>query len=204
MGKREKTPRRAWLLPVFAAAVNQTVYYGGGYLARNLPHRDLELPLDRLIPFLPWTVSVYFSCFLFWAITYVYLAWQDNERTSRFYRADFLAKTVCFFCFVFFPTTNQRPAVVGSSVWDILMRFLYQVDQPVNLFPSIHCMVSWLCFLGLRDDSRLSSRYRTGAGLIALAVCLSTLTTRQHVIIDVFGGVLLAETAWRVAGWTKQ
>ena len=34
----------------------------------------------------------------------------------------------------------------------------------------------------------------------AAAVCLSTLTTKQHVIVDVIGGIALAEAAWRVAG----
>lgn len=35
---------------------------------------------------------------------------------------------------------------------------------------------------------------------MALAVFISTLTTRQHVIVDIFGGVLLAEGCYWLAG----
>ena len=37
-------------------------------------------------------------------------------------------------------------------------------------------------------------------GLTAAAICLSTLTTRQHVAVDVAGGILLAECAYWAAG----
>ena len=33
----------------------------------------------------------------------------------------------------------------------------------------------------------------------AVAVCVSTLTLRQHVLLDVAGGILLAEVCWRLA-----
>jgi membrane-associated phospholipid phosphatase len=36
---------------------------------------------------------------------------------------------------------------------------------------------------------------------MAIAVFLSTLTTKQHVIIDVIGGVVLAELSCFIARW---
>lgn len=30
------------------------------------------------------------------------------------------------------------------------MRLLYWIDAADNLFPSIHCLVSWLCWIGVR------------------------------------------------------
>lgn len=39
--------------------------------------------------------------------------------------------------------------------------------------------------------------------MAAAAVCLSTMTTRQHVIADVAGGILLAEGCYYVAGYPK-
>ena len=38
---------------------------------------------------------------------------------------------------------------------------------------------------------------------MAVAVCLSTLTTRQHVLPDVAGGILLSELCYWVAGSRK-
>lgn len=203
MDRKIEGNRRAWLLPLLAVTVNQLAYYGGNWIARNRPHYHLELPIDQYFPFLPWTVSIYFGSYLFWAVVYLYMARQETKLAYRFFRADLFAKLICFLCFVCFPTTNARPEVVGSSLWDDLMRLLYRLDAPTNLFPSIHCMVSWLCFIGLRAKPKSTPTLRvaviTACGM-ALAVCWSTLTTRQHVIVDVFAGVLLAELAWRAAG----
>ena len=84
--------RRTWLLPLWAVLLNQTVYYGGNALARGLPHWNLELWVDSLIPVLPWTVSVYLGCFVFWAVFYVLLARGEPQLACRFYLADTLAK----------------------------------------------------------------------------------------------------------------
>lgn len=198
--KRSSPGPRAWLLPLGAVAYNQAVYYGAGILALDRPHYNWELPLDRAIPFLPWTVSIYFLCFLFWALSYLYIARQEKALAYRFFLADFLGKTVCLVCFLLLPTTNVRPPVTGSGLWDALMRLLYQIDKPVNLFPSIHCYASWMCYIGLRNAPRAPSWTRPGSCLFALAVFLSTLTTKQHVVVDVLSGWLLAEGSYALAG----
>ena len=191
---------KVWLLPLCAVVWNQSVYYGGNFLAQNAPHWNLELWLDPLVPFLPWTVSIYLGCFLFWAACYVWMAKQELSTACRFYLADFLAKGICLIFFLLLPTTNLRPPVPGDGLWDHLMRFVYQIDAPTNLFPSIHCLVSWLCFIGARSLPR-SPRWSVWfTGLMASAICLSTLTTRQHVIVDVLGGILLAEASYWAAG----
>ena len=77
---------------------------------------------------------------------------------------------------------------------------VYSVDTPDNLFPSLHCMISWLCWAGIRGDRDVSFRVRAAALLMALLVCVSTLTVRQHVIADVIAGIVLAEIAYLLAG----
>lgn len=190
---------RTWLLPLTAVIWNQAVYYGGAWLARGARHYDWTLPIDRATPFLPWTVSIYFLCYLFWAVSYVWMARQKKMLTYRFFCADFISKAACLACFLLLPTTNVRPEVEGAGLWEALMGFLYQADAPVNLFPSIHCLVSWLCWIGVRDREDISPWCRYGAFWVAAAICLSTLTTRQHVVIDVAGGIALAEASWQAA-----
>jgi membrane-associated phospholipid phosphatase len=34
---------------------------------------------------------------------------------------------------------------------------------------------------------------------MAILICISTLTTKQHVIVDVIGGVTLAELTWQLS-----
>lgn len=196
----DKKGIRIWLLPLSAFLWNQLVYYGGSLIAQKSFHYDWTLTVDRLTPFLPWTVSIYFLCYLFWAVAYLLAARQKKELAYRFFFADFLAKAVCLICFIFLPTTNLRPAVKGNGPWENLMRFLYQIDAPVNLFPSIHCLVSWLCWLGIRDRKEFPQWCRYFSFWMAAAVCISTLTTKQHVVLDLVGGIVLAEISWWAAG----
>ena len=112
---------------------------------------------------------------------------------------------ICFLFFVFYPTTNVRPELVGNGIFVQGMRFLYQIDKPVNLFPSIHCMASWFCCIGIRRDKKIPVWYKIVSVMIAVLVFVSTLVTKQHVIVDVIGGVVVAELTWfvscRTNGW---
>lgn len=192
--------RRIWLLPLISLTWNQLVYCGGGWLSRNLPHYDMTLPVDWATPFLPWTVLIYLGCYLFWALNYVLCARQEKRQAYRFFAADLLSKTVCLLFFLLLPTTNLRPEVTGTGLCDQLIALVYEIDAPVNLFPSIHCLVSWLSWIGVRTQQDIPRWYRLFSLGMAVAVCLSTLTTKQHVVLDVAGGILLAELSYWIAG----
>ena len=79
------------------------------------------------------------------------------------------------------------------------MLLVYRIDAADNLFPSIHCLVSWFCYIGIRGRKEIPMWYRGASCVMAVLVCVSTLTTKQHVIIDVAGGVLLAEACYWIA-----
>lgn len=190
--------RWRFLLPPAALLWNQLVYWGGAALAEMRHHYQFSTALDRAIPLIPWTVCIYFGCYAFWALHYCLCA-AVPTRARRFFTADFIAKGVCFVFFVGLPTTMARPAVQGLNVWESLVRALYILDAPVNLFPSIHCLNSWLCWASARDIPAFSRGYKAFALCAAVAVCVSTLTLRQHVLLDVAGGILLAEVCWRLA-----
>ena len=159
------------------------------------------------IPFVPWTVVIYLGCYVFWVINYVIGCRQERDRAFRFISADFAAKLVCLFCYMAFPTTNTRPVIEGSSVWEEIMRLLYRMDAADNLLPSIHCLTSWFCFLAVRKNEKIPVWYKWVSLLIAVSICISTLTTKQHVLIDVFAGVALAELSYlfvEKSGFSRQ
>ena len=120
----------------------------------------------------------------------------------QFFAADFLSRAVCLAFYLFYPTTNTRPAVEPEGFWNQVVAALYAVDAADNLFPSIHCLVSWFCYIGLRGRRDVPKWYRGVSCLLAVLVCISTLTTKQHVIVDVIGGVLLAEICYAIARMT--
>ncbi|MBP2033582.1 membrane-associated phospholipid phosphatase [Clostridium algifaecis] len=113
--------------------------------------------------------------------------------------ADLLGKLICGIVYVTFPTTNIRPDIITPDVFSDMLRFLYNIDAADNLFPSIHCLVSWYCFAGLRNCKTVPYWYRYFSLFMAIMICISTLVTKQHVIIDVLGGVMLAELTWQLS-----
>ena len=190
----------------FALALlgNQIPFQLARLLARGRTHYHLATPLDAAIPFLPWTVVIYFFlCFIYWFFLYRRVAALPRQTADRFFCANLLGKAICFLFFVFFPTEMARPELNASGLWYAFMRFVYRVDEPNNLFPSLHCFIAWLCWAGVRGNKQVSPLWRVSALLMALVVCLSTLTTRQHVMPDVAGGVALSELCWLLAGCDK-
>lgn len=179
---------------------NQLAYNGARVINKTFHHYRMALPIDDLFPFLPWTIVIYFGCFLFWAVNYILASMESREDSDRFFLADLLSKLVCLLVFVFFPATMERPEVTGSDIFSQLVRILYWLDPPTSLFPSIHCINSWLCWIVVRRSRRIPRFYKWFSFLFAIAVCVSTLTVRQHVFVDTVSGVLLAEVCYCAAG----
>lgn len=195
-------PREMWLPLLIAPLWNGVVYFGSRILTVDAVHHDLSGWLDNQIPFIPWTISIYLGCYLFWIVNYVLGCRQDSEQAFRFISADFFAKILCLVCFLVLLTTNIRPDIAGSSIWEDLTRILYRVDAADHLFPSIHCLTSWFCFIAVRENKAVPQWYRAASLFIAACVCLSTLTTKQHALIDVAAGVALAEESYLLADKT--
>ena len=192
---------------IFTFCLNSVVYWGSPLLASGMKSHNLSGKIDAVVPFIPQFIIVYFGCYIFWVVNYVIIANQGEEHRYRFFTADFYARIICLLCFVFYPTTNTRPELIGHDFWTEAVRFLYTVDAPVNLFPSIHCMASSFCCIGLRGRKEIPRWYQCFSVILTGLVFVSTLALRQHVLIDVISGVLLAEGTWYVSchtdGWKE-
>lgn len=168
--------------------VTQRVIYG-----LNLQLHDLTTDLDRMVPFQPAWVSIYVLSYIFWIVSYV-LAARENNRDDwfRFVFADMLSRTVCGVIFILYPTTNIRPEIVGDGFWDWAMRMIYTLDQPLDLFPSIHCLASLMCYLGIKKCDRIPLWYRQSTLIFAVLIFASTQFTKQHYLVDILGGITIA------------
>lgn len=198
-----KTYLEILIPPIISLVINCLVYWGAPLISTRFPVHNLSGHIEELIPVMPVFIVVYYGCFIFWAVNYMIIAVQEKEHRYRFFTADLYARLLCFVCFVFFPTTNTRPELTGTGFFTEIVRWLYQIDRPTNLFPSIHCMTSWFSCIGLRGRKHIPKWYKGVSMVITVFVFVSTLTLRQHVLIDVIGGVLVAEITWRISKHTK-
>lgn len=182
---------------------NNIIYTGTQILLRNAYHYDLTSELDRKIPFIKEWVLIYVICFAFWGLNYILIAREGKEHWYRFVTADMMARLFCVVFFIWMPTTNVRPEVNGSDFFSWLMRLVYSLDAPTNLFPSIHCMVSWFCFIGIRKSKKIPVWYKAFSCIFAILVCMSTQFTKQHYLVDIPGGILIAEFCYFITTHTE-
>lgn len=172
-----------------------TLSMAGYWLVNGLvpPRHDLALPVDHAIPFLPWTFAVYVSIY---ALP-LGVGWRASaEDFSRMILGTVPLMGLSWLSFLLLPAEYPRPAAATAGAWAGAYAWLHGLDGPGNTFPSLHVGVTALAALRTRawPDGRWWSAW-------AVAIILSTLTTKQHFVVDVVGGVLLAAAcdawAWR-------
>ncbi len=199
LNKIEKIiPVHAMLPMLLVLSVQCFAFWGTRLFTIYLPHYDFTSTWDRKIPVIPWTSAIYFSCYLVWVANHIIACRQEKRKVYRFYAAELISMVVCMLFFCLMPTTNVRPQIGGNTFWDEVMRFLYQVDRADNLFPSIHCLLSSFCFIAVRWNKKVPFGYKLFTLLDAFAVFVCTLTTKQHILIDVIGGILLAKISFHL------
>jgi membrane-associated phospholipid phosphatase len=166
------------------------------YLTSNHFHifRVRLLPLSRIdvaVPFVPQTVWLYVSEYFYFAV--IYWSYRDILNLNRFMYAFFSLLVGCVLVFWLWPTTISRDLFPLPENLDpvtcLVLTALRRVDSPANCFPSFHVGSVYLsCFL-LSNEGRRKFRFFL---VWATAISLSTLTLKQHYLVDVVSGFGLA------------
>ena len=165
---------------------------GLGYLAVNHlvgdgPFHHLQLPLDAAIPFVPEWVLAYMLVYVTPAMTAFFL--EDRAELYRTFLAFGLNCAICFPIFIFYPVEYPRVVPIPDDVFGHLLSFVHALDRPVNCFPSHHIATSFTTFFAIaRQDRRWGAEF----GVAAVLVAISTVFVKQHYVVDIPGGILVA------------
>lgn len=186
-------PRYAWIPALSMLIMNMVTYFGTRFFTQGLKHHDISLSIDHSLPFVPAMISIYLLAFVQWIIGYVIIGRESPQLCYRIYTGEILAKLMCLLCFVVYPTTLIRPEITGTGLFDTLTQFIYTLDAPDNLFPSIHCLESYMCFRGALETKKMPGWYKYVMLAMTLLVFASTVLVKQHVVVDMFGAVFVAE-----------
>ena len=186
-------PGYAWLPLAGVLAVNTLVYNGTRIINAGRMHFSMWTAVDDVIPFVTATAFIYVLAFVQWGIGYLLAGRESPEVCMRFYMADICAKGIALIFFLTVPTMITRPEVTGEGLFDALTRLIYRIDAPDNLFPSIHCLESWICFRSALSLKKVPRWYAPASLVFTLLVFASTVMLKQHVFVDIPGGVFAAE-----------
>lgn len=146
--------------------------------------------VDDWMPFLPGTIWIYLS-----HVLVLFSGWWWMVRgaaCSRAFYAMVLCAVLSTFYFFFFPTELPRRELLhieAGPATQAAWAFLMNADNPTNSFPSMHVAEAMITAVALM---RAHGHFRWLGPVWASAIALATLTTEQHVFIDVIGGIALA------------
>ena len=188
-------PPYVWLCLAAAFSLQMLVFNGTRPLLHCLPSHDMTIALDRAIPLIPQWVVIYFLAFVSWLVSAVWILSESKPHGYRFTCSYMLALLISGVIFLVYPGTMERPALTGSGFFTQWMRFLYWIDAPTNLCPSLHVLISyfcWRCTLGCR---RIPKWYQWFNLVFLILVCCSILFVKQHAVVDIPVALVVGELA---------
>src|SRR5882724_297600 len=92
----------------------------------------LVTPLDGHVPFVPGAVWLYVS----WYGAPVILLMLKREEFRRASASVLIGFLLCALGYALLPVTMDRPLVDGDGMSTALLRIVYAIDRPSNIFPS--------------------------------------------------------------------
>jgi len=149
---------------------------------------NLEIGLDKHIPFIPEFAVIYLLYIPM--IIFVFAFYWNDYKTYRSMSLMLIAViSIAIVIYSAFQTEVLRPIIASTDFFSRLTNTIYKYDMPNNTFPSLHvALTSTVSAFVYEKDSKV------GMVLIPLTflIILSTLFIKQHVFLDIIGGLMLA------------
>ncbi len=196
-------PRWGWAFGFGYFALQYGMYRLGAWLSRVIGTIDYAFPckipvIDDLFPVIPVFVVIYLFSYVFWICGPIAVSLTAKRNFVNYICGLSLAYVIGFLFFVFLPTCMDRTAeglmaiAAEPGFFNQLLATVYAADGSTlafNLFPSYHCLISLYCYLGVRKQPEISKGFQVYSLVMVVLICLSTLFTKQHYIIDMVGGL---------------
>ena len=197
-------PAYGWLSVIVMLAVNMLAFQGTRLINKPWYHYDFSLPIDAMFPLVKEFVIIYIPIAYAQWIYGFYLAAREKKVTCyRIFTAEIIAKLICMACFLIIPTTMVRNDITATDFLSRWVQSVYDVDPADNLFPSIHCLESYVltraAFSRKIGMERCPAWFKWLSVPVTALIFASTLMLRQHVFVDVVAAVAVVEAGIFIA-----
>ena len=197
-------PVHGWLSVIVMLAVNMIAFQGTRLINDPWRHYDFSLPIDSYFPLVEWFIIIYIPIAYAQWIYGFYLAARERKLICyKIFTAEITAKIICMACFLIIPTTMVRNDITATDFLSRWIQSVYDVDPADNLFPSIHCLESYVltraAFSKKIGMERCPAWFKWASIPVTALVFASTLLLRQHVFVDVIAAVAVVEFGFLVS-----
>ncbi len=190
-------------------------YFGNQVYAEAVGNRGVDysyifIGFNNKVPFLAWTIYPYIIAYPFWGLTFIYMSMRSKENMYNLLTMAIITFLVCGVWYFFWQSDVESWRVTSGlflnndyatprtdlNFTESIVMMIYQAAGPRNALPSMHTLMSWLCILSLRLDKKTPNWAKITIWVLSLAIIIATQTLKQHYIIDLIAGVILAELAY--------
>ena len=156
--------------------------------------------LDDLIPFCEVFVIPYFLWFIYLVWCHLYTLLFDVELFKKFMWFLIVSFSITTIIYFIYPTyQNLRPEITGDSALLNLVRFLYDLDTPTNVCPSMHVIAAVGVSVTMWNSRHFSSTvWRIVFTVLTILISISTVFVKQHSIIDIVGGLAVCIVSYPI------
>lgn len=183
--------KQKFLLIIVATAIFLPSYTAAGYYYFGTPSMLPLTVVDHFFSFAPWTFAIYVSYFFY--LILAGLIMPDYPNIFRFFKIFGLMAVFHMMIFILFPTKAPRPDLALFQHIDIvslfLARFIHMADAVTNCFPSLHVSNAFLCAFVV---GRFHKSWKPFLWIWAIAIAISTMTTKQHYFLDVVASSIIS------------
>lgn len=155
---------------------------------------SLLLPIDVRIPFVIEFLPIYHSWFFGLLWYSIYLIHTDPTMSRVLSKTFFWGMIAAYITFIFYQTYIPRPIVIGDSFLEQWYRSTLQVDGPYVGFPSCHVLTTWAMMLTMAIRKKRMMWVGITWGVF---IIFSTVLVKQHVFMDILGGLFYATILFR-------
>ena len=174
------------------------VYLVWFFAMEKIPNRNYHIvysKLDDYIPFYKPAILMYSSWFLMLVIPFVYLLKRKSyDNMYNIIIPMFLAMYISLIIYVIYPTALDIRVtdITGNDICSWIIRKIQGIDAPNNVCPSIHVSTTVIIYNQFRKILKDNKKSKAFFLLWSVGICISTMLVKQHSIIDVVCGIILA------------
>lgn len=197
LNKIDKFRTNFWYLLFWPAYI--LCFVGLEFLTEGKQFHLVHCFLDDMIPFCEWFVIPYLTWHPLIAIVLLYTLINETENFRKLSRYFILTFTVTMVIYMIYPTRLElRPETVPEMfLLSDIINFVYTVDTPENVCPSLHIIGMIGMFVWSWDARGKASLFWKIVMIVAtVLIVLSTLFMKQHSVVDVIVALPISFIGW--------
>lgn len=183
-------PSVRWLMIIGVIVLHVSIYMAVNLINNSRPAAHLwnfHTPIDDWIPYLSWTWTIYYAADVYIIFGAAAILWKLNDE--RFVRALWAFGGMIISggaLQLLLPAQAPWPAQLSSP-----QQVVHSFSLPFACLPSMHVALTTLpsCMALAVWRSRF---LKFSLALMTLLVTLSTVTMKEHYVLDALAGLLLA------------